>query len=410
MDGGMFRDRNGRSYLVPFILVTSLFFLWGVAHSILDVLNKHFQDELVISKAESGLVQTMVYGGYFIMALPAGRIIRRWGYRTGIVTGLLLYGAGALMFIPGGRMMSFPFFLLSLFVIGCGLTCLETSANPYMTVLGERDSAARRLNLAQAFNGLGWIVGPLAGGLLILGDESGISLPYAVIGTVVLAMGLVFSRLRLPSPESEGTGQGAENMRASGKDMSIWQVRTFRYGVPALLLYVAAQTGINSFFINYVIESDPDISARTAALMLSLGGMGLFTLGRLVGSAVMRTVRPSAVMTACSAGASVCMVLTVSCPGPAGVITLCLTYLFESIMFPTIFSMSLSGLHGRQTGTASSFLVMSIVGGAVSPVLMGFIGEARMSEGFLLPLMCFIAIAVYSVYFDRQLHMKKDNK
>lgn len=409
MDGGMFRDSGGKSYLVPFILVTSLFFLWGVAHSILDVLNKHFQDVLVISKAGSGLVQAMVYGGYFIMALPAGRIIRRWGYRTGIVTGLLLYGVGALMFIPGGRMMSFPFFLLSLFVIGCGLTCLETSANPYMTVLGERDSAARRLNLAQAFNGLGWIVGPLAGGLLILGDDSDISLPYAVIGAVVLAMGLVFSRLRLPSPQPECAGQGEDSVRAAGKDMSVWQVRTFRYGVPALLLYVAAQTGINSFFINYVIESDPDISARTAALMLSLGGMGLFMLGRLAGSAVMRTVRPSAVMTACSAGASACMVLTVSCPGTVGVTALCLTYLFESVMFPTIFSMSLTGLHGGQTGTASSFLVMSIVGGAVSPVLMGLIGEDRMSAGFLLPLVCFIAVAAYSVYFDRQSHIK-DNK
>ena len=405
----MFRDSGGKSYLVPFILVTSLFFLWGVAHSILDVLNKHFQDVLVISKAGSGLVQAMVYGGYFIMALPAGRIIRRWGYRTGIVTGLLLYGVGALMFIPGGRMMSFPFFLLSLFVIGCGLTCLETSANPYMIVLGGRDSAARRLNLAQAFNGLGWIVGPLAGGLLILGDDSDISLPYAVIGAVVLAMGLVFSRLRLPSPEPECAGQGDDGVLGAGKDMSVWQVRTFRYGVPALLLYVAAQTGINSFFINYVIESDPDISARTAALMLSLGGMGLFMLGRLAGSAVMRTVRPSAVMTACSAGASACMVLTVSCPGIVGVTALCLTYLFESVMFPTIFSMSLTGLHGGQTGTASSFLVMSIVGGAVSPVLMGLIGEDSMSAGFLLPLVCFIAVAAYSVYFDRRSHIK-DNK
>ena len=146
----MFRDSSGKSCLLPFILVASLFFLWGVAHSILDVLNKHFQDVLVISKARSGLVQAMVYGGYFLMALPAGKIIRKWGYRAGIVTGLLLYGIGALMFIPGGRMMSFPFFLLCLFVIGCGLTCLETSANPYITVLGDRHGAARRLNLAQS--------------------------------------------------------------------------------------------------------------------------------------------------------------------------------------------------------------------------------------------------------------------
>ena len=200
--GGMFRGADGRSYAAVFALVASLFFLWGVAHSILDVLNKHFQDVLVISKARSALVQAMVYGGYFLMALPAGRIIRRWGYRAGIITGLLLYGIGALLFIPGGKMMSFPFFLLCLFVIGCGLTCLETSANPYVTVLGDKRSAAGRLNLAQALNGLGWVVGPMLGGLLILGDDGGdITVPYAVIGCVVIVLGAVFTRLRLPSPE-----------------------------------------------------------------------------------------------------------------------------------------------------------------------------------------------------------------
>ena len=395
----MFRDRDGQSYLVPFILVTSLFFLWGVAHSILDVLNKHFQDVLVISKARSGLVQAMVYGGYFLMALPAGRIIRKWGYRTGIVTGLLLYGVGALMFIPGGKIMSFPFFLLCLFIIGCGLTCLETSANPYMTVLGERDSAARRLNLAQSFNGLGWIVGPLAGGLLILGDDSNLSLPYAVIGAVVIVMGLVFSRIKLPSPESDSDlhNEGEGHPGRNGK--SIWSVRSFRYGVPALLLYVAAQTGINSFFINYVTESAP-ISAQTAALMLSFGGMGLFMTGRLLGSALMRKIRPATMMTACSIGAVACMAVTILSNGTYGIAALCLTYLFESIMFPTIFSMSLSGLHGEQTKTASSFLIMSIVGGAIAPVLMGLMGEARMSVGFILPLACFIAIAAYSMLYN----------
>ena len=226
------RSKDGRSFLLPFILVTSLFFLWGFAHSILDVLNKNFQDVLVISKARSGLVQAMVYGGYFLMAIPAGWIIRRYGYRAGIVTGLLLYGAGALLFIPGGKIMSFPFFLLCLFIIGCGLTCLETSANPYVTVLGDNDSAARRLNLAQSFNGLGWVVGPLVGGMLILGDDSNISLPYAVIGTVVIILGIVFSRLKLPSVGSDGGQDVPSGGSGSG---SRWKTRTFRYGVPRLV-------------------------------------------------------------------------------------------------------------------------------------------------------------------------------
>lgn len=393
------RDSSGRNYLVPFILVTSLFFLWGFAHSILDVLNKHFQDVLVISKARSGLVQATVYGGYFLMALPAGRIIRRWGYRTGIVLGLVLYGIGALMFVPGARLMSFPFFLLCLFVIGCGLTCLETSANPYATVLGDRESAVRRLNLAQSFNGLGWIAGPLAGGLIILGEDSDISLPYAVIGCVVLVLGLVFSRLRLPSVDTVDASPEDESGNPDRKP--IWKVRTFRYGVPALFFYVAAQTGINSFFINYVTEADSGIGPQTAALMLSFGGMGLFMAGRLLGTVIMEKLHPWKMILGCAAGASVCMVLTILCGGTFGIAALCATYLFESVMFPTIFSMALADIRGEGTKTASSYLIMSIVGGAVSPVLMGLLGEARMSAGFVLPLMCFIFIAIYAATYKR---------
>lgn len=394
------RDRSGKSYLVPFILVTSLFFLWGFAHSILDVLNKHFQDVLVISKARSGLVQATVYGGYFLMAIPAGRIIRRWGYRSGIVLGLLLYGIGALMFIPGGKIMSFPFFLASLFVIGCGLTCLETSANPYVTVLGDSDSAVRRLNLAQSFNGLGWIAGPLVGGLLILGPDSNISLPYAMIGAVVLVLGLVFSRLPLPSIDN-GTACDGGQASSDGQTASIWKMKTFRYGVPALFLYVAAQTGINSFFINYVTEANASIDPQTAALMLSFGGMGLFMAGRLLGTVLMGRISPRTMMSVCAAGAVLCMCLTIFCDGACGTAALCVTYLFESVMFPTIFSMALADIRGEGTKTASSYLIMSIVGGAVAPVLMGLIGESDMAAGFVVPLICFIFIAAYSFTYRR---------
>ncbi len=394
------RDRSGKSYLVPFILVTSLFFLWGFAHSILDVLNKHFQDVLVISKARSGLVQATVYGGYFLMAIPAGRIIRRWGYRSGIVLGLLLYGIGALMFIPGGKIMSFPFFLASLFVIGCGLTCLETSANPYVTVLGDSDSAVRRLNLAQSFNGLGWIAGPLVGGLLILGPDSNISLPYAMIGAVVLVLGLIFSRLPLPSIDN-GTACDGGQASSDGQTASIWKMKTFRYGVPALFLYVAAQTGINSFFINYVTEANASIDPQTAALMLSFGGMGLFMAGRLLGTVLMGRISPRTMMSVCAAGAVLCMCLTIFCDGACGTAALCVTYLFESVMFPTIFSMALADIRGEGTKTASSYLIMSIAGGAVAPVLMGLIGESDMAAGFVVPLICFIFIAAYSFTYRR---------
>lgn len=402
---GMFRGTDGRNYAAAFVLVASLFFLWGVAHSILDVLNKHFQDVLVISKARSALVQAMVYGGYFLMAIPAGRIIRRWGYRIGIVTGLLLYGTGALLFIPGGQLMSFPFFLFCLFLIGCGLTSLETSANPYISVLGEKRSAAARLNLAQALNGLGWVVGPMVGGLLILGEEDGnISLPYAVIGCLVVVLGFVFFRLHLPSPDEENT-KFDEPMPDTSSVTSIWHIRTFRYGVVALLLYVSAQTGINSFFINYALEADASLSPSTAAMMLSIGGMGLFMAGRLLGSLILKAVAPARLMTACAIGATICMLLTITSSGKVGMTALCLTYLFESVMFPTIFSMALTDVTGGNTKTASSYLVMSIVGGAIAPALMGVLGENDMSLGFLIPLVCFIVIMVYALSYKRIRHI-----
>ena len=189
---------EGHNYLVPFLIISSLFFMWGFAHGILEVLNPHFQESFHISKAMSALTQAAVYGAYFLMALPAGWIIRKWGYRSGVITGLVLFGIGALMFIPGSRINSFYFFVLSLFVIGCGLTCLETSANPYTTVLGHPDKAESRINLSQSLNGIGWIVGPLVGGQLLFSGVN-IAIPYALVGIFVLAVALVLSRIKLPT-------------------------------------------------------------------------------------------------------------------------------------------------------------------------------------------------------------------
>jgi|LSQX01.3.fsa_nt_gb FHS family L-fucose permease-like MFS transporter len=386
-----------QSYLVPFILVTSLFFFWGFAHSILDVLNKHFQDALVISKSRSALVQAVVYGGYFLMALPAGSIIKKWGYRTGVVTGLILYGIGALLFIPGERIMSFEFFLLSLFIIGCGLTCLETAANPYITVLGDKDSGPQRLNLAQSFNGLGWICGPLVGGLLIFtgrsGNDGSVALPYAIIGIVVLVVAVVFSRIKLP----EIVIKDEENVKGG-----LWNHAGFIFGVVALFFYVAAQTGINSFFINYVTENIPAFSPRTAALILSFGGMGLFMTGRMGGSWIMKYIKAEKILMFCAIGASICMIVVTFIPGKLALAALLLCYLFESIMFPTIFALAIRGLDSTKTKRASSFLIMSIVGGAIAPVLMGAMGEKNMAIGFVIPMVCFIIILIYTFWLRKQ--------
>ena len=431
-----------KEFLFTFALVASLFFFWGFAHSILDILNKHFQDALVISKWRSALVQAMVYGGYFIMAIPAGIIIRKWGYRMGVITGLILYGIGALLFVPGERLMSFEFFLVCLFIIGCGLTCLETAANPYVTVLGDEATAPSRLNLAQSLNGLGWIVGPLVGGLVVFSGEDGnsgsVAQPYAVIGVIVLVIAFVFSRIQLPEIVEEGETEVSEDAEVSDAEekakalsmaeipiynkveenkkvkecnkvegsnkmeKSLWHSSVFVFGLIALFFYVAAQTGVNSFFINYVTERVPSISARTAALILSFGGMGMFFVGRLVGSWLMNRIKAAQVLLACAMGSIVCMLLVIFGSGMASLVALVLTYLCEAIMFPTIFALALNGFGASNTKRGSSFLIMSIVGGAIAPVVMGVIGEADMAIGFIVPLICYIVIAMFAMKVVRR--------
>ena len=386
-----------KQFLLPFVLIASLFFFWGFAHSILDILNKHYQDALVISKTRSALVQAMVYGGYFIMAIPAGAIIRKWGYRAGVLTGLILYGIGALLFIPGEMIMSFNFFLVCLFVIGCGLTCLETASNPYIAVLGDEETSASRLNLAQSLNGLGWIVGPLVGGLLVFrgadGNSGSVALPYTIIGIAVLLIAIVISRVKLPEIKEDTVDI------TSGE--SLFHSRTFVFGLVAIFFYVAAQTGINSFFINYVTESQPSVSSRDAALMLSFGGMGLFFVGRLLGSWGMGYIKAGALLLLCALGASACMLVVILGSGIIAVSALVITYLCESIMFPTIFALALRGLDASNTKRGSSYLIMGIVGGAIAPMLMGVLGETDMAIGFIIPLVCFIVIAAFALHLIR---------
>lgn len=409
--------RDGRNYLVPFLLVTSLFFLWGFAHSILDVLNKFFQNEMHLTKTQSAFIQVVVYGGYFLMALPAGAVIRRWGYRAGVLTGLFLYGIGALLFIPGAEIMSFPFFLFSLFVIGCGLTFLETSANPYVTVLGDAEASEQRINFSQSFNGLGWILGPLAGGWFLFSQENSpnIALPYAIIGLVVLLIGGVFCFVRLPeikdtvSPEEISGHQ--DDPRDENRDLSTTTVESsstlseililsrksaFVFGWIALFLYVAAQTGVNSFFINYATEHIA-ITDSMAATLLSFGGMGLFMLGRLGGSWAMGRIRAERLLAILAIIATLATSAVVLAPDGLGFAALLVVYLCESIMFPTIFALALRGL-GAHTKIASSLLIMSIVGGAVAPLLMGIVADGHsMALGFVVPLVCFVVIAAYAV-------------
>ena len=394
---------GGKSYLVPFILITSLFLLWGFAHGLLDVLNKHFQGVFTMTKAESGLVQFSTYIAYFLMALPAGAFMKRYGYRKGIIMGLLLFAIGAFGFIPAAFLHSATPFLIALFVIACGLCILETAANPYSTILGPSASAAQRLNLSQSFNGLGWILGPLVGGLLIFGASEGdamaLTKPYILVGGIVLFVALLFFFTKLPEikPEEEEEVTAIVEEKPAA---SLWKRRQFVRSVVAQFCYCAAQTGIFGFFINYVTEMDPGISNLRASRILAFGGMALFMIGRLSGSFTMKWLAPGRLLTWYSLLSAVCMALVVASVGTLSLYALYLSFFFMSIMFPTIFALGLEGM-GVYTKKASSYIVMGVAGGAFSPMLMGYIGEENMALGFIVPLIAFLYILYFAIKCNR---------
>ena len=296
-----------KEYLVPFILISTLFFLWGSAHGMLDVLNAHFQTVLKISKAESGLIQFSVYMAYFTMALPAGYFMRRFGYKKGIILGLLLFSLGAYIIVPASILQSYYLFLGGLFVLGCGLATLETAANPYTTKLGDKASAERRINFSQSFNGLAWIFGPIFATYFILGGSEKASdglnsmiAPYAGIGTIVLIIAIIYMFVKLPEITDEDVemAHGVSSSGQSAPTKSLFKTKHLVLGVIAQFCYVAAQTGVFSFFVNFLIakEQNLDISKTTAGYMLGLGGMSLFFIGRLSGSWFMQYFKQTKIL------------------------------------------------------------------------------------------------------------------
>ena len=390
-----------KEYIFPFILITSLFFMWGGARAVMDVLNKHFQLSMGVTKTHSALMQAVVYGAYFLMALPAGMMIRKMGTRMGIIIGLLLFGCGSLLFLPVGNNTVFEYVLFPLFIIGCGLVILETAANPYVTLLGDPRTAAGRLNLAQSFNGLGSITGVLLGGQFFFNESNGgeaadISIPYSIIGIIVLCVALCFIKVKLPelilSPK-EPTRTHSSNKLG----------KYFYFGFIALICYEIAEISINTFFINYMTD-DGFLTPNAASLLLSIGGLGLFMLGRFGGSTLMRRIASEKILLACAIGT----VITMTCAMlPLGIFSkyaVILCYIFESIMFPTIFALSISRL-GNLTERASSILMMSVVGGAVGPLAMGWIGDNfSISAAFAVPLCGFIVVLAFAWYTVARQH------
>lgn len=383
-----------RRYLLPFVLITTLFFLWGFARAILDVLNKHFQNELHISISQSALIQVTTYLGYFIMAIPAGLFINRFGYRRGVVFGLALFALGAFLFVPGANIGTFEVFLGALFVIGCGLTFLETAANPYVTELGSPQTATSRLNLSQSFNGMGSIFATFSVGLFLFRNDSeggNVAIPYVVLGVVVLLIALVFSRVQLPeiqpTTENETSGSGLKNLA------ELFKQAMFVMGLAALLAYEVAEISINSYFINFV-TGQGWMSDKSASIVLT-AALAFFMIGRFGGSWVMRRVRAQRVLFVCAVGCVCSMCLVLLNMGVLSLIGLLANYFFEAIMFPTIFSLALTGL-GRLTKSASSILMMTPVGGC-GFLLMGMIADnSNPVLPFVLPLAGFAVVLAYA--------------
>ncbi|KAB7727279.1 L-fucose:H+ symporter permease [Rudanella paleaurantiibacter] len=397
----------------PFILITALFFLWGFAHNLNPILIPHLKKACELTDLQSALIDAAFFIGYFVTALPAGAFMKRFGYKRGIITGLLVFAAGAYLFYPAAETRQYEQFLFALFVIASGLTFLETAANPYATMLGEPATATQRLNLAQSFNGLAATLAPLAGGLFILSGRSiseadktrlspdafdqllaaeaaTVQVPYLIIGTVVLLVAGIVAFTQLPEIKEETDQPGTSQSKRS-----IWQERNLLLGVLTQFFYVGAQVCITSFFIRFVGQA-ADIDEKAGAYYLSVALLG-FMLGRFVGTFLMRYIAPHRLLALYAVINVGLLVLAVFVGGIASVYALIGVGFFMSIMFPTIFALSIAGL-GEQTKLGSSLLIMAIAGGALFPLIMGQVSDlTNIRLAYLVPAACFLVVLYFGL-------------
>jgi FHS family L-fucose permease-like MFS transporter len=383
------------------LLTTGLFFLWGVANNLNDVLIAHFRALFTLTDLQSGLVQSAFYLGYFCCAIPAALVMRRYGYRNAVVLGLLLFGVGALLFWPASATLSYGFFLFALFVIASGLAFLETAANPMVATLGDAAGAERRLNLAQAFNPLGSITGVALGATLILSDTvrdraaqaAAVRLPYLLIAIVVLGWAGLILATRFPAAATRGSTEGEG---ARGDYRALLARPRYLAGVAAQFFYVGAQVGVWSFLIRYTGAALPELGTRHAAWLLTLS-LALFMGGRFAGSALMTRVSGARLMLLFALIDAVLCLVAVAAGGAVGVAALVLSSAFMSIMYPTIVVLSLRGL-GPLTKSGASLIVMAIIGGAVLTAGMGLLSDmaGTIRAAMLVPAACFAVVALFA--------------
>lgn len=411
----MAQAKKSSQYIIAFALVTSLFFIWAFLHNINPILIPHLKKACQLSDTQSALIDTAVYLGYFTIALPAGWLMHKYGYKKGILCGLFLYAIGALLFVPAASARSYGFFLLALFIIASGATFLETVANPYITKLGDKETSEQRLNFAQSFNGVGAFVAPIIGGQFILSGiehtpdelkqmstqqlsdylnfEAGtVKMPYIVIASIVLLVALFFVFTKLPEVKED---EGEDEKKSFS--INVFRHSHVKWAVIAQFFYVGAQVGIGSFFIRfskYLI----DLPEKQAATWWGGIAMVGFMVGRFAGTFFMKFIKPAHLLSLYTLINMLLLIIALTTKGSLAVYALMAVPFFMSITFPTIFALGIKGL-GEESKIASSFLVMSIVGGAFVPLLMGLISDKTKSIqlAYSVPLVCFLFVLYFGL-------------
>lgn len=417
-----------RKYLLTFILITSLFALWGFANDITNPMVAAFQTVMELSAAKASMIQFAFYGGYATMAVPAALFIRKYSYKRGIMLGLALYAIGAFLFIPAAAYQEFTFFCLSLYILTFGLAFLETTANPFILSLGDRETATRRLNMAQSFNPMGSLCGMSIASLIVLPqlisdrrDEAGQILffglseaekaeirlhdlavirdPYVAIGIVVLIVLAVIAFTKMPKTQSEEQKAQGHTHAASQTLRNLWHNAIYREGVMAQMFYVAAQIMVWTFIIHYA--DNLGINKATAQ-MYNIVAMSLFLCSRFISTFLMKYVNSHILLTIFGCGAALCTIGTIFIVGMPGLYCLVGISFFMSLMFPTIYGIALEHVDSLDATLGAAFLVMAIVGGALMPPLQGMIidlqtvwGHPAVNVSFVLPLLCFVIVALY---------------
>ena len=408
------------NYLFPFIMITSLFFMWGFVHNLDPILIPHLKRSFSLTTLQASLVDSAVFIAYFFMALPAGIIMRKYGYKAGIIIGLALFAIGSFLFIPAANTQLYEFFLGALFIIACGLTILETAANPYASLLGPKETSTFRLNFAQSFNGLAATLAPIIGAQIILvegisdkeltqmsaaaqqvalaSEASSVKTPYLVLGLIITVIAIIFAFLKLP--------EIVEEEEVSQKDLSGNAfVRAFKHthlnwAIVAQFFYVGAQVCVFSFFILYATEA-AGIDRQTAGWYAGFGVGLAFMVGRFVGTFLMKFYKPSSLLAIYSIVSILLCVVAMTVSGMPAIYTVIGIAFFMSIMFPTIFSLGIKDL-GTDTKFGSSLIIMSIVGGAVLPPVMGYIADqSSIQIGYIVPLVCFAVVFFFGAYGHR---------